>query len=127
MAAPTSTDELIKSLEHVDASKFASEGDRARVQQALHAALRRVQTPFDVGMEHAWVYPPMIAAIRTLIDAGLWKKWVAMGGQPTTVETLAKACDMEQTFLRLSAPGLDANTQMNPGEPLPGSSALTAL
>ena len=86
-------DQLIQVLEGIDKASFASnESDRVRVKEAARAALRRLQTPWDIAEEHGWQAILSLTTIKTLIDCGLWKKWVEAGGKASTTPELATLC-----------------------------------
>lgn len=97
-----SSDELIKSLQELNPSTFSNESERASVKDALFAAFRRVQTPFDVAMDHTWTEAATTAAIKALIDADFWKKWVTAGGKPSDVGSLAATTGVDDILLSKS-------------------------
>ncbi|KAL2200645.1 S-adenosyl-L-methionine-dependent methyltransferase [Corynascus similis CBS 632.67] len=85
-----SADQLIANLQGVDAKSFANEAERIRARDALFEALRRIQSPWDIAWDHVWVSGAINAAIKTLIDAGVFKKWAEAGGEPITSAKLAE-------------------------------------
>lgn len=97
---------LVQSLRDVGVGSFTNEAERVEVKEALLAALRRVQSPFDTAMDHVWTEPASVAAIKTLIDANFWKDWVLSGGQPSTIEILSRMTSMDSTLLRMYSKNL---------------------
>lgn len=85
-----SADQLIASLEDLNAKSFANEAERVRVRDALFNALRQVQSPWDIAWEHNWVNPATNASIKTLYDAGVFNKLIDGGESPKTCAELAK-------------------------------------
>jgi hypothetical protein len=49
-----SADQLIASLQGIDAASFASEAERIRARDAVFEALRRIQSPWDIAWDHVW-------------------------------------------------------------------------
>lgn len=85
-----SADEIVASLQGIDAGSFANEAERVRARNAVFDALRRIQSPWDIAWDHNWVSGAINAAIKTLIDMGVFKKWAEAGGEPTTCAKLAE-------------------------------------
>jgi hypothetical protein len=85
-----SADQLVANLEGIDADSFANEAERIRARDALLEALRKVQSPWDLAWDHNWVNGATNAAIKTLIDAGVFTKWAEAGGEPITCTKLAE-------------------------------------
>jgi hypothetical protein len=48
----TSADQLIVSLEGINANSFANEAERIRARDAVFEALRRIQSPWDIAWDH---------------------------------------------------------------------------
>lgn len=97
-----SADDLIKSLEGLQASSFADEKERVRARDALFECLRRVQSPWDIVWDHNWVNPATNASIKTLIDVGLFKKWAEIGGKQQTSDELAKLVNADSVLISMS-------------------------
>ncbi|AEO55158.1 hypothetical protein MYCTH_2298688 [Thermothelomyces thermophilus ATCC 42464] len=85
-----SADQLIASLQGIDAKSFSSEAERIRARDAVFEALRRIQSPWDIAWDHCWVSGAINAAVKTLIDAGVFRKWAEAGGKPITSTKLAE-------------------------------------
>ena len=85
-----SADQLLANLQGISASSFANEAERVRARDALFEALRRVQSPWDIVWDHNWVNGATNASVKTLIDAGVFKKWAECGGTPKTCTELAE-------------------------------------
>lgn len=95
-----SADQLIANLQGVDAKSFANEAERIRARDALFEALRRIQSPWDIAWDHVWVSGAINAAIKTLIDAGVFKKWAEAGGEPITSAKLAELTGADILLIR---------------------------
>lgn len=95
-----SADQLLVSLQGIDATSFTSEVERVRARDALFEALRRVQSPWDIAWDHNWVGGSTNAAIKTLIDAGIFKKWAEAGWEPITCAQLAELTGAESELIR---------------------------
>lgn len=95
-----SADQLAANLEGLGAASFANEAERVRARDTLFEALRRVQSPWDVAWEHNWVNGSTSAAIKTLIDAGVFAKWAEAGWHPITCPQLADLTGAETQLLR---------------------------
>lgn len=85
-----SADQLLASLQGIDANSFANEAERIRARDAMFEALRRIQSPWDIAWDHNWVSGAINAAIKTLIDAGVFEKWAEAGVDPITCTKLAE-------------------------------------
>lgn len=97
-----SADQLISNLQGIEAGSFASEAERVRAKDALIEALRKVQTPWDIAWDHNWVNGATNAAIKTLIDAGVFVKWAEAGGEPITTAKLAELTGADAQLLSKS-------------------------
>ncbi|KAI0005241.1 O-methyltransferase-domain-containing protein [Xylariaceae sp. FL0662B] len=95
-----SADQLLANLRQIDASSFADEAERVRARDLLFETLRKVQSPWDIAWDHVWVNPATNAAIKTLIDAGVFKKWEEIGGKPTTCDEFAELTGADAVLLR---------------------------
>lgn len=95
-------DALIASLEGVDGNAFADKAERIRARDALYDALRKVQTPWDIAWDHIVVKGGGNAATKTLIDAGVFKKWTEAGGGPITCAELGKLTGADELLIRKS-------------------------
>lgn len=70
---------LLKALQNFDLSSLeGDEAERIRVREKLTEVLRRVQSPWDVAWEHNWVNMATIPVVKTLIDMGIFEKWVRL-------------------------------------------------
>jgi hypothetical protein len=85
----TTADQLVANLEGFDATSFANEAERIRAREAVFAALRRIQSPWDIAWDNNWVTVAANACTKTLIDAGIFTKWAEAGGEPITCSQLA--------------------------------------
>ena len=85
-----SADQLLTSLQGISASSFMNEAERVRARDALFETLRQVQSPWDIVWDHNWVAGTTNAAVKTLIDAGVFSKWAECDGSPKTSVELAE-------------------------------------
>lgn len=99
-------DNLIASLNDIHVQDLPDNADRVRVRDALLHALRRMQTPWDIAWDHVVTRSGVNAAIKTLIDAGAFKKWDEAGGGPITCVELAKLTGADETLIRTFPPCL---------------------
>lgn len=95
--------QLIANLEGINAESFANEVERMRARDAVLEALRRIQSPWDITWDHNWVNLAIHAAIKTLIDAGVFNKWAEAGGEPITSTKLAELAGAEEQLIRTSS------------------------
>ena len=98
-----SADQLLSNLQGIEASTFANEAERIRARDGLLEALRRVQSPWDIAWTHNWVNGAVNAAIKTLIDAGVFKKWAEAGGGPITCTELGKLTGADTVLISTSS------------------------
>lgn len=103
-----SADELISHLQGISKSSFINEAERVRARDALFEALRRVQSPWDIVWDHNWVNGATNASIKTLIDAGIFRKWAETGGEPKTCAELAGLTGADELLLSTSIPCSDS-------------------
>lgn len=97
-----SADNLIQALEGLDASSFANEAERVRALDALTLSVSRVQKPWDTVWQHCWVNPATTACAKSLIDAGVFTKWIDAGGGERTCDELAELTSTEPILIRKS-------------------------
>ncbi|KAM0543253.1 hypothetical protein ACHAPJ_012398 [Fusarium lateritium] len=95
-----SADQLIETLQGLDAGSFANEAERVRAQDALALALSKVQRPWDTVWQHCWVNPATVACVKTLSDAGVFAKWVEAGGKEKTCAELAELTNTDPVLVR---------------------------
>lgn len=95
-------DALIASLRDINGESFTDKAERIRARDALYDALRKVQTPWDIAWDHIVVKGGGNAAIKTLIDAGVFKKWHEAGGEPITCTKLSKLTGADEHLIRTS-------------------------
>lgn len=97
-----STDRLIANLQGVSESSFANEAERVRVRDALTEALRKVQSPWDIVWDHIWVSGATNASVKTLIDAGVFRKWAERGGSSMPCAKLADLTGTDELLISMS-------------------------
>lgn len=95
-----SADQLIGALEGLDANSFVNEAERVRAMDALSLALSKVQKPWDIVWQHCWVNPATNACVKTLIDAGVFSKWIETGGGEKTCAELAELTGADVVLVR---------------------------
>ncbi|KAI0189754.1 O-methyltransferase-domain-containing protein [Xylaria flabelliformis] len=95
----STVDQIISTLKAIDARSFTSD-DRLLLLDELRSTLRRVQTPWDVAWDQAWVHGNTMAATKTLIDAGLFTKWAEAGSKPMTTSKFAELTGADPILLR---------------------------
>jgi hypothetical protein len=97
-----SADKLIADLQEISGSSFANEAERVRARDALFEALRKVQSPWDIVWDHNWVNGATNASVKTLIDAGVFKKWAECGGSPKTCAELSELTGADELLISTS-------------------------
>ncbi|KFY46973.1 hypothetical protein V494_00266 [Pseudogymnoascus sp. VKM F-4513 (FW-928)] len=95
-----SADKLITDLHGISGSSFANEAERVRARDALFEALRKVQSPWDIVWDHNWVTGATNASVKTLIDAGVFKKWAECGGSPKTCAELSELTGADELLIK---------------------------
>ena len=98
-----SSDQLVSSLEGLTPDSFTTETERVRVRNALFQALRKIQSPWDIAWEQNWVNGATNASIKTLIDAGIFAKWIEIGGKPAKAGHLAELVNADEALISESA------------------------
>ncbi|OTA61194.1 S-adenosyl-L-methionine-dependent methyltransferase [Hypoxylon sp. EC38] len=93
-------DRLSAALQDLDSESFVNEDDRLRAEDLLLKALTRVRTPWDIAWNHNWVNPATSGAIKTLMDAGIFTKWVEHGSRPRTSIELAEFTETDPTLIK---------------------------
>jgi hypothetical protein len=96
----SSADQLIGALESLDAKSFVNEAERVRAMDALTLALSKIQKPWDIVWQHCWVNPATNACVKTLIDAGVFGKWIETGGGQKTCAELAELAGADVVLVR---------------------------
>ncbi|KAI0885192.1 S-adenosyl-L-methionine-dependent methyltransferase [Annulohypoxylon maeteangense] len=87
-------------LDDIDIDSFPNEDDRSRAEDLIMDALVRVRKPWDIALNHNWVNPCTNAATKTLIDVGVFRKWVENGSKPQTSVELASLTDTDPTLIK---------------------------
>ncbi|KAF9767930.1 hypothetical protein IL306_014839 [Fusarium sp. DS 682] len=96
----TSPNKVIKALQGLDLNSFANEAERVCVLDALTLAVSKIQTPWDTVWQHCWVNPATTACVKTLIDAGVFTKWIEAGGGDKTCDELAELTKTDPVLIR---------------------------
>ncbi|OTB10462.1 hypothetical protein K445DRAFT_78277 [Daldinia sp. EC12] len=94
-----SIDQAISSLNEIGTEPFNSEPERLRLSNALLATLRRVQSPWDIACDHGYIELTTTAAIKALIDANVFTKWVEKGNRPLTAGDFAELTGVDAILL----------------------------
>lgn len=92
-------DRLSAALQDIDSDSFASKEERLLAEGLLVKALAKVRSPWDITWDHNWVHPATQVAIKTLIDAGVFKKWAEQGSQPTSSKELARLTNTDPALI----------------------------
>ncbi|KAI1172937.1 S-adenosyl-L-methionine-dependent methyltransferase [Nemania sp. FL0916] len=95
----SSLDQALAILAKIGPELSSSEPERLRLSDALLSALRRVQSPWDIACAHGWIELTTTAAIKTLIDTGLFTKWAEHGAKPTSAGEFAKLTGADPVLL----------------------------
>ncbi|KAK6841219.1 hypothetical protein PG995_000317 [Apiospora arundinis] len=93
-------DQFIRSIESADPGTCSDEAERTRVTDALHAALRRFQQPWDIAFEHAFENILTHSAVKTSIDAGIFHKWAESGGGTKSSKDLAQLTGTDPVLMK---------------------------
>ncbi|KAI0119645.1 S-adenosyl-L-methionine-dependent methyltransferase [Daldinia grandis] len=122
-------DRLSATLRDIDSNSFADEGERLFAEDMLLGALSRVQSPWDIAWNHGFVNASTNGVIKTLIDTGLFKKWVEHGSKPETSENLARMTDTDPVLIKrlvrhLASHNLLAETEEDTYKPSPWATTL---
>jgi hypothetical protein len=94
-----SIDEAISRLGEIGDGASLTEPQRLQLSDALIAALRRVQSPWDIACAHGWIELTTHFAIRSLIDAGVFTKWAEQGNKPLTASEFADLTGADAVLL----------------------------
>lgn len=103
MSALPNVQDLIVQINSFKPSASISETEHTRIKEALFAAYRRFESPWDIAEAHNWAHHCTNATINTLTDVKLWEKWATLREEKATVQDLAKMCRMDETLLRKSS------------------------
>ena len=95
------TSQILAGLKDLRHSSFTNETERVQVEQALRGALRRVQRPFDVALDHCWAEPITTAFLKQLIDTGLFSKWVDGGADALSLGEISALSGIEEALLSM--------------------------
>lgn len=87
----TSVKDLIASLDAIPSS--ISDEERRELTDALRRNLNRLQTPFERAWEMVLAAPHVYAAIKTLLDLGVWEAWRSVGGGEKSIDELVEMCN----------------------------------
>lgn len=89
---------MIESLRAIGSDALCND-DRLRLLDELRATTRRVQSPWDVAWEQAWVDGCTKAAIKSLIDIGVFTKWAESGNRPMAIAAFGELTGADTTLL----------------------------
>ncbi|EMT72992.1 Sterigmatocystin 8-O-methyltransferase [Fusarium odoratissimum] len=126
-----SENNLIEALQGLDDKSFNNEAGRLRALEALTLAVSKIQRPWDIVWQHCWVNPATTACTKTLIDAGIFTKWVEAGGGDKTCAELAELTKTDPVLIRrlirqISGQNLVIETAEDTYKPTPWVKALAA-
>ncbi|XXG95866.1 hypothetical protein Hte_002138 [Hypoxylon texense] len=125
----TALDRLSVALQDIQFDSFASKEERLRAEDLLVNALYRVRSPWDITWDHNWTHAVTHAAIKSLFDAGLFKKWAEDGSRPATSKELAGLTNTDPALIarlvrHLAAQHLLVETAEDTYMPTPWATAL---
>lgn len=90
----TSVKDLIASLDGIPSN--INDAERMELTDVLRRNLHRLQTPFERAWEMTLAHPHVYAAIKTMLDLGIWEAWrLAGGGEKSTDELVAMSNNKE--------------------------------
>ncbi|KAI3336052.1 S-adenosyl-L-methionine-dependent methyltransferase [Ustulina deusta] len=95
----SSVDQIISNLRAIDTHSLVSDDDRLLLKE-LRGTLRRIQSPWDVAWDQAWVHGNTMAAIKTLIDASVFVRWAEAGNKPMTTSEIAYLTGADPLLLK---------------------------
>ncbi|KAK8035792.1 S-adenosyl-L-methionine-dependent methyltransferase [Apiospora marii] len=99
-------DQFIQSLESADPGTCLDEAQRSKVTDALYAALRRFQQPWDIAFEQTFEHSLTHSAVKAAIDAGIFQEWAESGGGTKSSKDLAQLTNTDPVLISLCAPFL---------------------
>jgi hypothetical protein len=95
----TSFQDTLKSLESIQPSQFSTDAERFEAKEAARRLLTRLETPFEQGWRLSFETPVLVAGIQTILDLGIWKKWMETDmenpGAPVHLDQLLKWANAE--------------------------------
>lgn len=80
--------DISKFLKSVSKDSFQTDAKRKRASNEARALLGRLEEPIEIAFRLGWVYPTLLASIKTATDLNLFRKWKNGGGQQKTREEL---------------------------------------
>ncbi len=97
--------ELVATLDGIEAGDFNNDVDRLRLIETVKKLLGRVETGEERMYDITFTQPVVFAALETLLDLGLWKKWTEVGGVSRSVHELCELCAQkcDLNLLRMTA------------------------
>ncbi|KAI1768618.1 S-adenosyl-L-methionine-dependent methyltransferase [Hypoxylon sp. FL1150] len=122
-------DRLSAALQDIDVDSFTSKEERLAAEDILVKALAKVRSPWDITWDHNWAHPATQVAVKTLIDAGVFKKWAEHGSKPTTSKELARLTNTDPALIarlvrHLAAVHLLIETAEDTYKPTPWATTL---
>ncbi|KAI0904985.1 putative O-methyltransferase [Ustulina deusta] len=84
--------ELVATLDGIEAGDFNNEVDRLRLIETVKKLQGRLETGEERMYDITFTQPVVFAALETLLDLGLWKKWTEVGGVSRSVHELCELC-----------------------------------
>ncbi|KAI9709680.1 MAG: hypothetical protein M1828_002379 [Chrysothrix sp. TS-e1954] len=94
-----SADTIIAALRHIESNSFKNEHKRLRARDAVHAALARIQSPWETALQHVWGEPATSACLKVCIDLEVFKKWVQQSPSPKTAAQLAQMVNADEVLI----------------------------
>lgn len=100
MVVARTADAIAASLESIDIRSFEDPAHRVKLKNAALALASRLQTPWETTYDCVGSRPALNAALKTCIDAGLFRKWVQTNKGPRTATELARMTNTDPVLLR---------------------------
>ncbi|KUI74029.1 Demethylsterigmatocystin 6-O-methyltransferase [Cytospora mali] len=89
-------DDILRTLDKIDTTSFANDGDRIQAMTAVTSLLSRLETPWEFCLRTCMGQPALGAALKVGKDLSLYDKWHERGDTEMTFAELVEmlpACD----------------------------------
>ncbi|KAI1422441.1 putative O-methyltransferase [Xylaria sp. FL1777] len=88
--------ELLATLDGIEIGDFkGNDIERLWFIETVKKLLGRVETREEILYEITFSQPAVFAALETLLDLGIWKKWAEMGGASRSVDGICELCEQK--------------------------------
>ncbi|KAI2465128.1 S-adenosyl-L-methionine-dependent methyltransferase [Annulohypoxylon bovei var. microspora] len=98
--AASQPQDLIQTLNKIEANSFINDGERIQAVLAAYALVSRLETPWEFVARTCMGQPALGAALKVAKDLKLYDKWHECGDEEMTCEQLSKlvSCDSALLF-----------------------------